>query len=84
LEVVQLLLQAYWEQRDELVSPPALINGNDLISELCLAPGPQIGKILEVIREAQATGRVQTREQALALARGLAGEKYPGGQRSDH
>jgi poly(A) polymerase len=80
LEVARLLLQAYWEQKDELVSPPALINGYDLISELSLAPGPQIGRVLEVIREAQAIGRVQTREQALALARSLAGEKFVGGQ----
>ncbi len=84
LDVAHLLLQAYWEQKDELVSPPALINGYDLISELSLVPGPQIGWILEVIREAQAAGHIHTREQALALARSLASEKYAGGQRSNH
>jgi hypothetical protein len=81
LEVVRILLQAYWEQNDELVSPLALINGHDLISELSLKPGPQIGRLLEAIREAQATGRVQTREQALELARSLVGGNTP--NRSD-
>jgi hypothetical protein len=52
-----------------LVSPPVLVNGYDLISELSLTPGPQIGRLLELIREAQATGRVKSRAQALELAR---------------
>ncbi len=83
LDVTRLLLRAYWEQNDELVSPPPLINGYDLISELSLAPGPQIGRVLEVIREAQAIGRVNSREQALALARSLASEKPAGRQQSN-
>jgi tRNA nucleotidyltransferase/poly(A) polymerase len=69
LEVIYLLLHAYWEQKEELVSPPVLVNGYDLISELSLTPGPQIGRLLELIREAQATGRVKSRAQALELAR---------------
>jgi poly(A) polymerase len=69
IDIVYLLLHAYWDQREELVSPPGLVNGNDLISELDLTPGPQIGRLLDLIREAQATGRVKNREQALKLAR---------------
>jgi poly(A) polymerase len=72
LDVVRLLLQAYWEQNEQMVSPPALVNGRDLIKELSVPPGPQIGRLLELIREAQATGRVTSREQALKLARSLA------------
>jgi hypothetical protein len=34
-----------------------------------LNPGPMIGQLLDAIREAQATGQVSTREQALLLAR---------------
>jgi tRNA nucleotidyltransferase/poly(A) polymerase len=74
LDVVRLLLQAYWEQNEQMVSPPALVNGHDLIEELSLPPGPQIGRLLELIREAQATGRVENREQALKLARSLANQ----------
>jgi hypothetical protein len=47
------------------------LNGNDLMAELDLAPGPQIGRLLEAIREAQAAGELHTREAALSLAREL-------------
>jgi hypothetical protein len=40
----------------------------DLLVELELSPGPEIGRLLEVLREAQAAGEVRTREEALALA----------------
>jgi hypothetical protein len=39
--------------------------------ELGLAPGPAIGRILDVIDEERAAGTISTREEALALARGL-------------
>lgn len=81
LDVIYRLLHAYWEQTEELVSPPVLVNGYDLISELSLAPGPQIGRLLELIREAQATGHVRNREQAFRLARGsLTGQNFNSGE----
>ena len=52
-----------------VVQPPKLLRGDELMSELGLAPGPQIGQMLEVIREAQAAGEVTTKEEALELAR---------------
>jgi tRNA nucleotidyltransferase/poly(A) polymerase len=39
--------------------------------ELGLEPGPAIGRILDVIDEERAAGTISTREEALALARGL-------------
>ncbi len=52
-----------------VVQPPKLLRGDELMSELGLPPGPQIGQMLEVIREAQAAGEVTTKEEALELAR---------------
>jgi hypothetical protein len=69
LEVVRTLLQAWWEYPQESISPAPLISGHDLIDELGLSPGPIIGRIIEKIREAQATGVVSDREEALELAR---------------
>jgi hypothetical protein len=34
-----------------------------------LSPGPRVGELLEAVREAQVTGHVHTREQALELVR---------------
>lgn len=52
-----------------------LIDGNDLIRKLKLKPSPIFGKILSQVQEAQATGKVTTKEQALDLARAI-GEKH--------
>ncbi len=71
LEVVRSLLCAFWEKPEESVSPPALINGNQLMAELRIDPGPLVGELLDEIREAQATGLVESPAQALDLARSL-------------
>jgi tRNA nucleotidyltransferase/poly(A) polymerase len=67
--VVRVLFQAWWEHPQESVSPAPLVTGHDLIDELDLSPGPIIGRILEEIREAQATGLINDKEAALELAR---------------
>jgi poly(A) polymerase len=57
--------------------PPPLITGADLRDELKLPPGPIYKKILEAVQDAQLEHRIQTREDALALARRLAAELAP-------
>ena len=69
LDVARILLENYWEKPHETVAPPRLLNGNELMSELGLQPGPVVGQLLEAIREGQATGKVESRQQALQLAR---------------
>ncbi len=69
LEVAETLLTHYFERHEETVAPPPLVTGNDLMAELGLDPGPEIGRLLEALREAQAAGEIKTREEALALAR---------------
>jgi tRNA nucleotidyltransferase/poly(A) polymerase len=69
VDVIRILLEAWWEQSEEIVSPPALLNGSDLMEHFKLSPGPQVGQLLEMIREAQAAGELQDRTQALAFAR---------------
>jgi putative nucleotidyltransferase with HDIG domain len=71
IDVVRKLLDAWWESPKEIVHPPALVNGNDIMAELGLGPGPQVGWILESIREAQSDGQVKDRAQALEYARML-------------
>ncbi len=69
LAVVSSLFSAWWEKPEQQVRPPALVDGNLLIKALELKPGPQIGRLLERIREAQIIGQVQTQEEALEFAR---------------
>lgn len=68
LETLRILLEAYFEQPQQ-VSPQPLLNGDELMVELSLKPGPKIGEILEALREAQAVGEVGSRAEALALAK---------------
>jgi tRNA nucleotidyltransferase/poly(A) polymerase len=69
LEVCASLLEAWFERAPELVAPPQLVNGNDLMTELKLQPGRILGELLELVREEQAAGHVTTREEALDFVR---------------
>lgn len=71
MERLRVLLFAYYERHEQVVAPPPLLNGAELIDALALTPGKQIGQLLDAIREAQVTGEVSTRDEALALARAL-------------
>jgi poly(A) polymerase len=56
------------EREASPVRPPKLISGDDLVQLFNLQPGPELGHILEAVREAQAVGEVTNREEALSLA----------------
>jgi len=58
-----------WSREQDTVVPPKLIDGHVLIDELGLTPGPQIGELLEIIREAQAAGELKTSGEALDLVK---------------
>jgi poly(A) polymerase len=69
VDVVRELLEAWWKHQEEVIAPIPVVNGNDLIEELGISSGPIVGKLLEAVREAQVTGRVKNREDAIRLAR---------------
>jgi len=48
--------------------PRAPVRGDELARALRLAPGPQVGRILEVLAEESFAGEIHTREQAIARA----------------
>jgi putative nucleotidyltransferase with HDIG domain len=56
------------ELGEQELRPARLISGRDLI-EAGYAPGPEFGRALRIVETAQLEGEIQTREQALALAR---------------
>lgn len=68
LDVARIFLENYWERPEETIAPPRLLDGNDLMRELNLEPGRIVGQLLEAIREGQATGKIENREQALDFA----------------
>lgn len=61
--------------------PPPLITGDDVLA-LGLAPGPKVGRVLRAVENARLEGQIRTKQEALALARALAGS--PPDAVSDH
>ena len=50
---------------------PALITGNDLINEFGLSPSPLFKKIISSIEEARLSNQINTKQEALALAKNI-------------
>ncbi len=69
IERAGLLLDAWFVEPARYVEPPPLITGDTLIDVLGMHPGPEMGRLLELIREAQVEGTVKTVDEALAFAR---------------
>jgi len=73
-QMVEYVLNKHAEE-ETLSAPVKLIDGHDLIDIFGLSPGPGIGELLEMLREAQAAGEVNTREDALDYIRNLLTER---------
>jgi poly(A) polymerase len=65
----------------EEIDPPPLVSGDDLIAQ-GLKPGRLFKQLLEDVRDAQLNGEIDTKSQALELAKRLAGGD-DGGQSAD-
>jgi len=67
-EIVKYILAENIRQENE-IRPVKLIDGHDLINNFSMKPGVKLGKLLEAVRERQATGEITTRHEALEFAR---------------
>jgi putative nucleotidyltransferase with HDIG domain len=56
-----------WEDDWASVAAPPLIRGEDVMEAFGLSPGPEVGRLLALAREAHALGQVSTRAEALAF-----------------
>ena len=64
-----LVMESILAEPGEDTAAPSLMDGHILMEALGVGPGPQLGLILEAVREALATGDVSTPEEAITLAR---------------
>lgn len=44
--------------------PKSILDGNEIMKKFNIPSGPQIGKLLEILREAQLSGEIKTKKQA--------------------
>ena len=65
--------RAIWRYASDWAQVEPGVDGQDLAA-LGLAPGPAFGRVLKAVREARLDGRLESREEALALARRLVAE----------
>jgi poly(A) polymerase len=75
-KLTEYVLNAH-RDKGTLSAPPKLLDGHDLIKEFGMQPGPEIGKVLETLREAQAAGEISTRQEAIDFVKQLL-ENNPG------
>ena len=62
---VNNIFDAYFIHHAKIITPPKLIDGNDILKEFNLQPGKKIGGLLERIAEAQINGEVYTKGEAI-------------------
>lgn len=63
LVVAQTLLWAYFKRYDEIIDPAPLLTGRDVM-RLGVPRGPEVGRVLESLREKQAAGELRSTEMA--------------------
>lgn len=68
VNIVEYVLAQRTEQESQ-PQPAKLIDGHDLINVFGMSPGIRLGRLLEAVREARATGEVTTRQEALDFVR---------------
>jgi hypothetical protein len=61
-------ISLYYNDIHDRMAAQHLIDGRDLI-EMGVQPGPEVGRILRTVREAQDEKSIHTREEALQLAK---------------
>jgi UTP:GlnB (protein PII) uridylyltransferase len=71
LELAREVLPAVLAWRAAGGRPAPLVRGDALARRLGVTPGPELGRVLGALSEAQYAGEVTTEEQALELARRL-------------
>jgi poly(A) polymerase len=70
---VAWVLEQGLQPEEQAARRERLIDGSALMEALGIGPGPELGRLLAAIDEAQAVGELTTREEAIEYARGMAG-----------
>jgi poly(A) polymerase len=69
-EVAEELLRYYYEEFSPN-TPRPLLDGKEIMEALGLPPGEEVGRLLDRLREAEISGKVRTREEALGFLKNL-------------
>lgn len=67
VDIATTLLDTWFNQHDDVVSPAPLLNGDDIMKTLGIGRGPNVGQLLSALREAQVLGKVRSVSEARAF-----------------
>ena len=71
ISLLNKLLQFYLDAKDTLKPLPKLLDGNEVMEILNLSPSPRLGEILEALNEAQISGDILTKDDAIKFVKSL-------------
>ena len=65
------LLEFYLDAKETLQPLPKLLDGNEVMQILNIKPSPRLGKVLEALQEAQISGDILTKDDAIKFVKSL-------------
>lgn len=71
ISALNRLLEFCIEAKKDLKPLPKLLDGNEVIKILKIKPSPILGKVLQNLHEAQISGDIQTKDEAINFIKGL-------------
>lgn len=71
ISLLNKLLDFYLNAKETLKPLPKLLDGNDVMKILNIAPSRRLGEIMEALHEAQISGDILTKEEAVAFIKTL-------------
>ncbi|MBD5401726.1 CCA tRNA nucleotidyltransferase [bacterium] len=71
ISLLNNLLNFYLEAKETLKPLPKLLDGNEVMQILNLAPSPKLGEVMNALSEAQISGDVNTKEEAILYIKTL-------------
>lgn len=71
IEGLNFLLNEYNSRKESLKPLPKLLEGEEIMELLNIAPSPKLGAIIKELKEAQICGEIKTKEDAIKFIKGL-------------
>ncbi len=66
ISVLKPMIERFLDPADALAHAQPLLNGTLLMQQLNIAPGPEMGRLLATVEQAQAEGKIKTQVEAIA------------------
>ena len=76
MKCLQALLDFYLDVKETLKPLPKLLCGEEIMEILHLKPSKELGEVINILKEAQISGDVNTKEDAIACVKSIAASSF--------